>query len=136
MQDKKAFRLAFPVVALAFCAAAAVVWLHHGTSLRVDELVSDCGTLCQARNLILNTKNALDNKAEAELMLLRVILFVVILWLACRKPLVPDSGLGFGCARAGKAVKCGWKLPWWSRIRHMQKHGRKNLLCCRRLVQR
>ena len=80
-----ALRLAFPVVALAFCASAAVVWLHHGAASRVErvELVSDCGTLCQARNLILNTKNALDNKAQAELMLLRVILFVFILWLAC-----------------------------------------------------
>ena len=102
MQDKKALRLAFPVVALAFCAAVAVVWLHHGAASRVErvELVSDCGTLCQARNLILNTKNALDNKAEAELMLLRVILFVVILWLACRKPLVPDCGLTWFSERA------------------------------------
>ena len=63
-----------PVVIVALCCAVAVsLLLHHGdASSPDDELVSGCDRLCQARNMIVKAKEALDNKAAAELMLLRV----------------------------------------------------------------
>jgi len=63
-------RLASPAAA-ALCIAAVVLCLQHYSS--PDELIS-CGKLCQAKNMILRAKQALDNKAAAELMLLRVVL--------------------------------------------------------------
>lgn len=76
-------RLVSPVVVVAMCCAVAVsLLLHHGDASSRDELVSGCDRLCQARDMILNAKKALDNKAAAELMLLRVrncpFLFVAI----------------------------------------------------------
>ena len=74
-------------------------------------LVSRCGSsrLCQARDMILRAKAALDNKAKAELMLLKV-----------RAPCAPHRALlplrapsDRFRGRVGRAAACGWRRPWW-----------------------
>lgn len=57
---------------LGLCCVAVALQLRRGPA--GDELVSSgCDRLCQARTMILRAKEALDNKAAAELMLLRVL---------------------------------------------------------------
>jgi len=73
-------RLASPA-AVVLCIAAVVLCLQHLSS--PDELIS-CGKLCQAKNMILRAKQALDNKAAAELMLLRVVFAPLLRPTICR----------------------------------------------------
>lgn len=64
-------RLSAAALALCVAAAAALVLGQHGGGARREELMG-CDRLCQARNMILRAREALDNKAAAELMLLKV----------------------------------------------------------------
>jgi hypothetical protein len=64
-------RLLAAALALCVAAAAALVLRQEVGGARSEELMG-CDRLCQARNMILRAREALDNKAAAELMLLKV----------------------------------------------------------------
>ena len=61
----KSLLAAAALVVVAICCSLAGI----STPVKLEQ---GCGRLCQARNMILNAKKALDNKADSEIRLLQV----------------------------------------------------------------